>query len=142
MTELNPAHGKVVALALATGDLITDNADIEENAEFYRIVINLGSEDEVKSGTRFLVFSLGKELTDPESGDNLGAFEIVKGVGKVTNLQVRMATLTSERTKTIQRPKNALAALSNISNYLNDTVSVEVSAPFLRPRVGDLVRLV
>jgi len=66
---------------------------VVEVIDAYRCAINMGENDGLKVGQRFLVYGLGKEITDPDSGENLGVLEIVRGRGKVTHVQPRLATL-------------------------------------------------
>ena len=47
-------------------------------------IINAGSAAGVKSGTRFLIFRKGAELTDPDTGESLGAKEEKVGEIEVT----------------------------------------------------------
>lgn len=61
------------------------------------IVINRGSADQVTKRCRFLVYSLGEELQDPETGESLGRLEIVCGEGVVDHIQERMTTLKTAR---------------------------------------------
>lgn len=60
-----------------------------------RLVINRGSRHGVKVGDRFLVFGYGPDLKDPDTGENLGRLEIVRGRGQVVHVQDDMATLKS-----------------------------------------------
>ena len=82
--ELNPIiHGKVI-------DVLDDT----------KIVINKGAKDGVIPGSRFLIYREGRELTDPDTGENLGRLELVCGEGEPSHIQDRMTTLTSAKTKT------------------------------------------
>jgi len=64
----------------------------------YHCTINRGSEDGVGVGDRYLIYGLGEEIKDPDTGESLGVLEIVRGRGKVSHLQPKMATLeTYER---------------------------------------------
>ena len=82
--EMNPTiHGKVI-------DVLDDT----------KIVINKGAKDGVIPGNRFLIYREGRELTDPDTGENLGRLELVCGEGEPSHIQDRMTTLTSAKTKT------------------------------------------
>lgn len=63
------------------------------------VVINRGGDDGVKHGDRYLVYGLGPELKDPETGESLGQLEIVRGRGSVVHVQKRMATIRSTETR-------------------------------------------
>jgi len=62
----------------------------------YKLVINRGERDGIKLGQRFLIYNLDKKnIIDPETEENLGRLEIVRGTGKVINLQEKLATIES-----------------------------------------------
>ena len=58
-----------------------------------QVAINRGFRDGIKVGQRFLVFGLGNEIHDPDSGKSLGLLEIVRGKGQVIHVQEKMATI-------------------------------------------------
>ncbi len=62
----------------------------------YTIVINKGLDDGIKPGQRFLIFAFGENIIDPDTKEDLGTLEIVRGTGKVTHLQEKIATVTSD----------------------------------------------
>ena len=70
---------------------------VVEVLDEYRIVINRGSDDGIKDGYRFIIYDLGNEIFDPDTGESLGRIENVQGIGKVTHLQPKIATLTSDQ---------------------------------------------
>lgn len=57
------------------------------------VIINGGSKAGIKLGDRFLIYSLGEDIIDQETKENLGPLEIVKGTGRITHVQEKMATL-------------------------------------------------
>lgn len=57
------------------------------------VVINRGSEHGVTQGDKYLVYSLGVELFDPDSGESLGLLEKVRGKAVVKHVQDKMSTL-------------------------------------------------
>ena len=59
------------------------------------VVINKGSSSGVKIGDKFLIVGLGEIIIDPDTDEELGALEIVKGKVVVEHLQEKMATLKS-----------------------------------------------
>lgn len=61
----------------------------------YKIAINRGAEHGVKLGANFLIFGLGNRLTDPQTGEDLGILEVVRGRAKVVHVQEKLATLES-----------------------------------------------
>lgn len=102
------------------------------------IVINRGSADQVTKSCRFLVYSLGEELQDPETGENLGRLEIVCGEGIVDHIQERMTTLKTGRrepasgSKKIirkQGPPRGLSGLYSLSQMFPREEVEEISSP-------------
>ncbi len=67
------------------------------------VVLNVGSEDGVEEDMEFVIFSESDHIWDLETGEDLGAIEIVKGRVKVYHVQDRMSrarTLTYQ----VRRP--------------------------------------
>ena len=58
-----------------------------------KVVLNQGSSDGISEGDRFVVFSLGGEVHDPETNESLGMLEDVKGKGEVIHVQDHMCTV-------------------------------------------------
>lgn len=61
----------------------------------FTIVMNKGSEHGVKIGDRFLVIGLGQSIIDPDTQEELGRLEIVRGKVDVTHVQEKIATARS-----------------------------------------------
>lgn len=61
----------------------------------YKAAINKGSEHGVNVGDTYLVYSVGPELTDPDTGESLGALELVKGRVVVRHVQDKISTVES-----------------------------------------------
>lgn len=69
------------------------------NGGYKQVVINRGSEHGVLEGMMFLIYALGDEMFDPETGEPLGQLEIVRGKGYATHVQAKMTTITSKTRK-------------------------------------------
>ena len=82
-------------------DRYRDLAKVAERISGYAFVINRGSDHGVNVDDSFLVFGLGDDISDPDTGESLGALEIVRGRAKVTHVQERMSTLESSEEETI-----------------------------------------
>ena len=54
-------------------------------------LLNVGAQHGVRNGMRFVVFDEGDEVLDPDTGESLGVWEIVKGELVVTNTQERLS---------------------------------------------------
>ena len=135
---LNPFTAKVIGMVDEAGELVENP---EAGADFYNLLIDVGEDDEVEVNQHVLIFGLGPEITDPDGGSSLGHFEIVRGTGKVSSVQVRMAIVRSTRTNTVQyqKPQNINALVAGISPDYGER---EVLAPFRRPQIGDFVRFI
>jgi hypothetical protein len=103
----------------------------------YTLVINRGRLDGVKSGQRFLIYSLSEdEIIDPETEKSLGYLEIVKGSGKVTHLQDHIATIKTDRTK----PASSRIVRRNPLIIYGEEETItqpEEPEPFENARIGD-----
>ncbi|MBU0793615.1 MAG: hypothetical protein KJ752_06540, partial [Alphaproteobacteria bacterium] len=138
VTDLNPYYAKVIGFVDGAGNLVDKP---EDEKSYYKLLINVGEKDEVKTGERILVFALGQEMVDPESGDSLGCFEVVRGYGRVVSTQSRMSVIESSRTKTVRFQK-AQAINALISGHSVEYGEREEKAPFLNAMIGDLVRFI
>jgi len=126
MTE--PSKGKVAK--------IVDN---------YTIVINLGKNNGVKMNMKFVIYDEGEMIKDPETNEELGKLELVKGRVEVTNVQEKMCVAETYETE----EERIYNPLESISEYLYPK-SIHVKKPLpierdvesepLKVHVGDLVR--
>lgn len=62
----------------------------------YDIVMNRGGEHGVTNDMEFVIFTLGGEIEDPETGDLLGPVEHLKARVKPKHIQPRITTLRSD----------------------------------------------
>ena len=51
-------------------------ARVVEIIDEFRVVINRGEKDGVKRGQRFMIYGLGPDLTDPDTGDDLASWRL------------------------------------------------------------------
>lgn len=119
-----------------------------------KVVINRGSNDGIKKGQKFLIYTLSdEEIIDIDTRASLGFLEIVKGIGRVTHVQEEIATLESD--ERISNEKKTIRTTSNKSNLYGlaaafpssgPTVEEEIIVeppeikPFEDPQVGDKVK--
>lgn len=109
----------------------------------FNIVINKGDRDGITVGQRFLVFGLGEELADPDTGEPLGVLELVRGRGEVVHVQEKMATLRCiEKTSVPKRTRRIREPLSIFrAEVVEEIGSGEFEEqPFDDAEVSDLVR--
>ena len=59
------------------------------------LVLNVGSEQGVQEGMAFAIFALQGEIEDPDSGESLGRWEVVKARVLATHVQARLCTVRS-----------------------------------------------
>lgn len=121
----------------------------------YELVINVGSNKGLIEGSRFIVYSLGKEIFDPDTNESLGKLEIIKGTGKVTHVQEKMATIKSTE---MQKPTTRIIT-KETPTYdpfradrfywgmaRSEKITTEEETPTLKPfndpQVGDFVKYV
>lgn len=112
-----------------------------------QVVINKGSNDGIKIGQRFIVYSVGKELFDPDTNESLGNLEIVKGTGTATHVQEKMTTITTDMYKKIPRKITSTTTLANALLGITPNKSKEyveefneTKIPFKDVKKGDFVR--
>ena len=115
------------------------------------VVLNVGSEDGVKEDMKFVIFSESDHVFDPETGEDLGAIEIVKGRVRVYHV---MGKMSRARTLTYQVhvPETAIrltSALFPKSRVETRRRKLKVPEDQVRPlgedlvvRIGDKVRSV
>lgn len=110
------------------------------------LVINLGSSQSVTEHSRFVVFTLGGEIDDPDSGEPLGQLEIVKGRAEAKHVQEKMSTIQSIEKKKLKFDRALAPPLGSAWSFGPQqaerlTEEVEVAAAFQDVEVGDLVRV-
>lgn len=113
----------------------------------YRIVINRGSENDVKTGAQYLIFGLDDEIVDPVTKESLGKLEVVRGRARVTHVQGRLATLDSSgfielpgTKKTIRRQGGSITNLLNLPIVEEVEEGGEKERSRLFAKLGDLAR--
>lgn len=107
----------------------------------YKVAINAGADEGIEVGQRYLLYVLSpEEIFDPDTGESLGHLEIVKGIGKVINVQDKLSELESDTyhkfSKKIPMPLQFLGA-----SYFNEE-SDRKQIPFDKPKIGDLLKRV
>ena len=110
------------------------------------VVINRGLRQGLKQGDRFLVFGIGPRIVDPDTGEDLGELELVRGQGKIVHLQNDIATIRSigrRRTrpaKRIIREADPHSLFDWNRKVIEEELSPEVEIPFEGVRLGDLAK--
>lgn len=80
------------------------------------LVINAGSKQNINVGDKFqIIDKVGSEpVMDPDTGENLGTLDIIKGMVEVTTVYPNMSIVQSERTinPLLQAPMEVAQSLS------------------------------
>ena len=138
LDPLNPYHARVLRFINSNGEpsdeLSADNA--------HRLLINLGEDDGIEASERVIIFALGEEINDLDTGEALGKFEVVRGEGRVESVQAKMAIVKSSRKTNHQRRKAMGALFAAASGAQPEYETVTVDAPFRQPQIGDFVRFI
>jgi len=126
------------------GKVVQVNRDQHPPVE---LVVNLGSADGVSMKDTFLVYAIGDEIKDPDTGESLGELEIVRGRGKAKHIQPSMTTITAlTRRKHVIRkvPPTSVSPLSSFGQRFPTEIveETEEEIPFEAVTVGDLVRVI
>jgi hypothetical protein len=80
-----------------------------------RLLINLGMEQGVSMGDRFIIFEEGNEIHDPVSGQSLGKLELVKTQIEAVHVQDKMALVMPIHRDTLGQPTVLSATLAQTS---------------------------
>jgi len=65
----------------------------------YKIVINLGREQGVKRGMKFIIYEEGDMIRDPKNGKGIEKLELVKGEVEVIHVQEKISIAASFETE-------------------------------------------
>jgi hypothetical protein len=118
-------------------------AKVAEVSDDYTVVINRGSVDGVSKRQRFLIYFVGHEVKDPETGESLGPLEVVRGTGIVTHVQERIATIKSDmiesKTKVLRKIPRYPFLLSAFSDSSEEEIE-KTPKPFDNPNQGDFAK--
>ena len=110
------------------------------------LVVNIGRSHGVSESSTFIVFALGDEIKDPDTGESLGPLEIVRGRAEAKHVQDKMSTIRSVEKRRVTRDRERPVPRDPIFTPIVSrteivTEEVEVTAPFEGVQDGDLVRV-
>lgn len=106
------------------------------------LVINAGSNDNIKSGDEFEIFEIGEEIKDPDTGTKLGTLDTIKETIQAINVfpqisicrHVEVSSITSITPVWVRKTNKTLNVDSTqISGGLSNDKVI---------RIGDKVRLI
>lgn len=108
------------------------------------LIINKGSEDGVKPGQVFIVYTIGEDIIDPDTGEVLEKLEVVRGTGKAVHVQERIASIKSDMKSPANRTVRRKPPTFGLRGIFGPEEVVETipfdTLDFVDPEVGDLVR--
>jgi hypothetical protein len=110
------------------------------------VVINRGSRQGVKLRDRFLIFGFGPHIVDPDTGEDLGELEVVRGQGAVVRVQEHVATVRTLARSRTRPPKRIIRqayggfGLGTPGNVIEEELAPEAEVPFEAVCLGDLAK--
>ena len=116
------------------------------------VIINRGAEAGVREGMKFAIFAGGDAVADPDTGEALGTWEVVKDYVKASHVQEKISVCSAAKTaedseqKTSKTLSSAMVDVSfdkNAGSKLNVRAADMSGRPKVGPiAVGDMVRAV
>lgn len=112
-----------------------------------KVVINLGSDDGIMIGDKFLIYGLGDKIID--DGEYLETLELTKGVGVAVHVQKKITTLDSDTyidegsTTEIITPESPFAKLSYLGTGFSQKKIIHPKKKrekFDKVEIGDFAR--
>ena len=109
----------------------------------YRVVVNAGSNDQINEGQALDVYVPGQEVTDPETGENLGALDFIKAKLCAVDVFPKM-TICENRVS-----ERGIGLAQALSPWFDGPMPLDVNAKEISGgfeglsreiRLGDLVR--
>ena len=121
----------------------------------FTLIINVGQSSGVTPGTQFIVYAQGDDVIDPDSGESLGAWEVVKGRVAATHVQEKLticSAVVPRKAQSDQDPTTRTLSAAMIADHMRQkkaSVALNVNKhqtegmPKTGPiSVGDSVRAV
>ncbi|EDQ06531.1 hypothetical protein DSM14862_00273 [Sulfitobacter indolifex] len=118
----------------------------------YKVVLNVGEQDGVDIGSEYILYRVGEDILDPDTGESLGAYEQIIGRGVITHVQDRISTLESSEIKDSGRkivrkfPKNPSSLWGAIGGGIEGPSEEVIEEPekalipFSNAEIGDFAK--
>lgn len=108
----------------------------------FRVAINKGRNNGIEKGDQFLIVHQGPEILDPETHESLGQLELVRGRGKIIQVEEKFSVLESLETRPRRRDLSARWGVGSALEALAlpGAVFETEKAPFEKVSVKDLVK--
>lgn len=94
------------------------------------LILNKGSREGIKKGQEYLIYKLGNRIVDPETLEDLGQWEIVRGRGEIVDVKEKYSVLKS---------RNWVGGLMAFSLAVSGR---DKYVPFDSPEKGDIAKLI
>lgn len=112
-----------------------------------KIVLNCGKNKNIKLSDKFEVYGLTKSLIDPDTKEDLGPAEIIRGKGIVTHIQDKLCTIESyirddEAKRVIKKTKPLVNVWTPLTSTEEEIIGEKKIKPFESIQVGDFARLI
>lgn len=65
----------------------------------YRVVVDIGRDKGITFEMRFIIYELGEEIFDPDTGELLDRLEIIKHQLRVSQIQEKFSVMRSDETE-------------------------------------------
>lgn len=109
----------------------------------YRVVVNAGSNDGISSQSKLEIYVPGEDVTDPETGETLGALDYVKAKLEVVDVFPKMCVCENQKKEKLMTLFSPFDAVGQNPMPLNVN-SMDISGGYegieKKIKVGDLVR--
>jgi hypothetical protein len=111
-----------------------------------KLILNCGRDLSIKNGNRFLIYGLSKVLKDPETGEDLGQAEIIRGEGQVIHLQDKLCTIEScmydSGSSRVIKKSQPISIFSGGTTTEEEVLGERRLKPFEDAQIGDYARLI
>jgi len=105
----------------------------------YTLVLNIGSENSVRPGMKFVIYEVGEPIIDPETKKELGKLELVKGFVEVINVQPNLCTVISSEMKTESLGIFSIQKVQRVALQIDER-TMKVNQNQLKIKIGDIAR--
>ena len=115
----------------------------------YEVLLDIGSNKDVKEGMLFVVYEEGEERFSPETNESLGKFEIKKGKVRITHVQEKFSKAISAEFSERLGIANLAKIMIDLNSSYTSRTKLNVNPENITPlnetshpiSIGDLVRL-
>lgn len=105
-----------------------------------QVVLAAGSEQGVKEGMLFVLYELSDHISDPETGDDLGQLEIIKGKVRVFQTQEKVS-LAATLENTINPSVYQISPFRRVRLHVDESAVTALDVD-TKVKVGDLARCI